>query len=134
MCRLVNYKNKMDITKLYESFNYSKVGTYVFVTPIEKQGYVKIEHLLPEKVKTVSGVQFVAAVNSPLELIGYVGLTFNEGIFKTLQLPVLNTNVIRRVEHPKALYELSINSPLVQGYFLNLIPNVPFKLTTYLHY
>jgi hypothetical protein len=125
----------MSIENIYKPFNYSEYGVYVIKVTIPKKGVFKIEDTLPLHIKLLKGIYFTCNVQSAEKVVGHIRLNLNEGILKNVQLPIMNTSVIRHTAYPIPLNETLKSNSLLQGYFINHISTKQiFTLKIYLHY
>lgn len=130
-----NKKRKMNIAETYKPFNFSTYGVYVIKTEITHTAVTKIEDTLPLHIKTIKGIYITCSADSIEKVLGYITLNFNEGILKNVQLPVMNSKIIKHQAHPIPLNESIKSNSIMQGYFFSRIQtkNV-FTVKIYLHY
>ncbi len=126
----------MKIADTYKPYNFSSTKCYVFqVTVASGKFIVKIENKLPLHFGVLKGLYFTCNSLSTEKVVGYISLFLNEGIFKSIQTAVINTNRIRHQAHPIPFDEEVKTSAYIQGFFFNRDPSLTdFTITIYLHY
>jgi hypothetical protein len=125
----------MNIDNIYKPYNYSQYSVYVVQIEIANAAVTKIEQQLPLHIKKLTGIYITCNSNTKERVIGYITLNFNDGILKTVQLPIINCRYIQHHSHPLPINETLNTNSNFQGYFYSRItPKAPFKLSIYLHY
>ncbi len=125
----------MNIESKYKPFSFSEYGVYIVKTVITHTGVTKIEDTLPLHIKTIKGLYITCNAGTKDRVIGYITLNFNEGILKNVQLPVINSRVLREQSHPIPLNETIKSNSILQGFcFCHSITKRPYTIKLYLHY
>lgn len=129
------------IKERYKPYNFSSTKCYVIRLPfrgVRGFGRFGIEHKLPFYIGKLKGIYITCRSNSSLYYVGSVFLSFNEGLFKNFQYPIINTTLLRDRSHPIPLEEEIFSNSLLQGYY-TLNPSGTDSgligyLSIYLHY
>ena len=125
----------MKLKDRYKPYNFSDSNCYVVSYNVSREQVLKIEDKLPLQIKRLTGVYITCNARTGAKVIGYITLTFNEGILKTVQLPILNSEKITHHSHPIPLNEPIKSNSIMQGYlFLTARSKVPYTIKIYLHY
>jgi hypothetical protein len=125
----------MKIKDLYKPYNFSDSNCYVVSYNVNTEQVLKIEDKLPLQIENLTGIYITCNAQSKEKVIGYITVTFNEGILKTVQLPILNSNNIKHYSHPIPLNETIKSNSIMQGYlYFRVRTKTPFTVKIYLHY
>jgi hypothetical protein len=125
----------MKIKDLYKPYNFSKSNCYVISYDVNGEPILKIEEKLPLQIEKLTGIYITCNSLSRENVIGYITVMFNEGILKTVQLPILNSNNITHHSHPIPLNETIKSNSIMQGYlFFRKKTKRQFTVKIYLHY
>lgn len=127
----------MKINERYRPYDFSKSKCYVIKFDVlHNESILKIEEKLPLHVQQLTGIYITCNVTDVKErVIGFVTIMFNEGVLKTVQLPILNTNQIKHHSHPIPLNECIKSNSIMQGYFAFYVRTKrPYTVKIYLHY
>lgn len=126
------------IDKIYTGYNFSATRCYVIPLSVNINGYMKIEHKLPEYVQNLKGIFVsVSCQTSASRNAGFLFLSFNGSVLKNIQLPIIRTNLLRDCSHPLHLDEIIKPNSFVQGFYYDATGGVggyPYTLNIYLHY
>lgn len=125
----------MKIKDRYKPYNFSKSKCHVISFDVNSELVLKIEEKLPLQIEKLTGIYITCNALSRDNVIGYITITFNEGILKTVQLPILNSNNITHHSHPIPLNETIKSNSMMQGYLYFRKQNKRrFTVKIYLHY
>lgn len=126
----------MNIKEAYKPYNFSKSKVHVVKFDVRNEPILKIEEKLPLHVQQLTGIYITCnATETKEKVIGYITVMFNEGILKTVQLPILNSSQIKHHSHPISLNETIKSNSIMQGYlYFRLRTKMPFIVKIYLHY
>lgn len=125
----------MKIKELYKPYNFSESSCYVVSYDVNFDQILKIEDKLPLQIENLTGIYITCNAPSKENVIGYITVMFNEGILKTVQLPILNSNNIKHHSHPIPLNETIKSNSIMQGYlYFRVRTKRPFTVKIYLHY
>lgn len=128
------------IHNIYEPYNFTENPCYIITIPITTVGYVKIEHKLPEYIKTLKGVFVSVDCKRSLNpLAGMLIMNFNDQLFKNFQLPIIRTNLYLDSDHSKPIpfNEAILPNSFLQGFYydsVNMLSEYPYNLKIYLHH
>lgn len=87
-------------------------------TVVVRNTILKIEETLPSEIEKLTGIYITCNARSKEKVIGYITILFNEGVLKTVQLPILNSNQIKHHSHPLPLNEIIKSNSIMQGYMI----------------
>lgn len=125
----------MKIKDIYKPYNFSDSNCYVVTYNVTTEQVLKIEDKLPLQIENLTGVYITCNAQSKEKVIGYITIMFNEGILKTVQLPILNSNIIKHHSHPIPLNETIKSNSVMQGFlYFRITSRTPFTVKIYLHY
>lgn len=125
----------MKIKDIYKPYNFSDSNCYVVSYNVNTEQVLKIEDKLPLQIENLTGIYITCNAQSKENVIGYITVTFNEGILKAVQLPILNSNNIKHHSHPIPLNETIKSNSIMQGYlYFRVKTKTPFTVKIYLHY
>jgi len=125
----------MNLMDAYKPYDFSKSKCHVVSIDTFGEQALKVEEKLPLHIRRLKGIHITC--NSELEdrVIGYVTLQFNEGILKTAQLPILNSQMIKDHSNPIPINEEIKCNGLMLGYMYFLRKNkLTHSVKIYLHY
>lgn len=120
----------------YKPFDFSSLKCYVITLKITNKQPLKIEHKLPFHIAILKGFYVTCNVKAAELAIGQVYLFFNEGMNKSVSLPVLNSSLSDHHSHPLPMNEEIKPNSLLQGvyYHRGIISTYPFTIKIYLHF
>lgn len=125
----------MKIKELYKPFNFSESNCYVICYNVNADQILKIEDKLPLQIKRLTGIYITCNARTREKVIGYITVMFNEGVLKTMQLPILNSNNIKHHSHPIPLNECIKSNSIMHGYlYFRVRIKRSFTVKIYLHY
>jgi hypothetical protein len=126
----------MNIKDQYMPYNFSKTRCFVITLLITPSGIEKVEQKLPKQIKVLKGIYVSTTANADEMLVGRINLWFNEGITKTISLPVMNTKGLTDRSHPLPLNEEMKPNSTMQGIYFgrDTIRSFPYTVKIYLHY
>lgn len=130
-------RNKVEnIKERYKPYNFSATKCFVITIKVTPTGIAKVESKLPKQMKTLKGIYVTTTANADEMLVGTLNLWFNEGIFKTISLHVMNTRGLTDRSHPLPLNEEMKPNSTMQGVYFNrgTIHGFPYLVKIYLHY
>lgn len=126
----------MNIKDRYKPYNFSKTKCFIIKLTVDADGKFKIEQKLPKQIKILRDIYITTSAKADELLIGTINLWFNEGIFKSFSLPVMNTKITRHNSRPLQLNEEMKPNSTMQGVYFHRssILAFPFTVKIYLHY
>lgn len=127
---------KVNIKDRYVPYNFSKTKCFIVTITVTPTGISKVESKLPKQMKTLNGIYVTTTANADEMLVGTINLWFNEGINKSISLPVMNTRGLIDRSHPLPLDEEMKPNSTMQGMYFNrgTIHGFPYIVKIYLHY
>lgn len=125
-----------NIKERYKPYNFSKTRCLVITLLVPSNSNYKVERKLPKQIKTLVGIYVSTTANADEMLVGTINLWFNEGIFKSISIPVMNTRGLTDRSHPIPLNEEMKPNSTMQGVYFNrgTIHGFPYTVKIYLHY
>lgn len=131
----------MNIEEKYRPYNFSSTKCHVVRKDFSIVGsgaaYFGIEEKLPEYIGRLKGIYVTCNGTTRLKgLFGALFLSFNEGVLKSVQLPLWPTAQLKDTAHPIPLDEEILSHSLMQGYVAVLGRRSSFSgnISIYLHY
>lgn len=125
----------MKIKEIYQPYNFSKGKCYVINVDVIRNTILKIQETLPLQIEKLTGIYITCNARTKERVIGYITIQFNEGVLKTVQLPILNSNLIKHHSHPIPLNETIKSNSIMQGFmFFRIVTRRPYTVKIYLHY
>lgn len=127
---------KKNIKDSYVPYNFSNTKCFVVTLAVTPTGICKLESKLPLQAKVLKGVYATTNAIAEELLIGTVNLWFNEGIFKSVSIPVMNTRILKHNSHPMPLKEEMEPNSTMQGIYFNRTTALafPYLVRIYVHY
>lgn len=127
---------KENIKERYKPFNFSLTKCFIVTIVVTPTGIAKVESKLPKQMKVLKGIYTTTTANADEMFVGTINLWFNEGITKTISLPVMNTRGLLDRSHPLPLNEEMKPNSTMQGIYFNrgTIHGFPYVVKIYLHY
>lgn len=128
--------NKKNIKDRFAPYNFSATKCFIVTVLVTPSRVAKIESKLPKQALNIKGIYATTNAFAEETLIGKMNLWFNEGIFKSVSIPVLNTRLIRHHSQPILLNEGMKPNGTMQGIYYNLSTPLifPYLVKIYIHY
>lgn len=126
----------MNIKDRYIPYNFSATKCFIVTVVITPTGIAKVESKLPKQMKVIKGIYTTTTANADEMFVGTLNLWFNEGIGKSISIPVMNSRGLTDRSHPMPLNEEMKPNSSIQGIYFNrgTIHGYPYIVKIYLHY